>query len=81
VLLQHFALPCVGHLEAVCHIFAYLMKHDKSQIIFDPADPIIDNQQFLEVDWTKVEELPQRMLKRLGNPDAGNASLVVWLIG
>jgi hypothetical protein len=52
VVSQHLALPRVGHLEAVYHIFAYLMKHDKSQIIFDPADPIIDNQQFPEADWT-----------------------------
>jgi hypothetical protein len=73
VLSQHLALPRVGHLEAVYHIFAYLMKHDKSRIVFDPADPIIDDQQFLEVDWTElygdmVEELPPRMPEPLGNP-------------
>ena len=73
VLSQHLALPRVGHLEAVYHIFAYLMKHDKSRIIFDPADPIFDDQQFPEVDWTEfygdmVEELPPRMPEPLGNP-------------
>jgi hypothetical protein len=74
VLSQHLALPRVGHLEAVYHIFAYLMKHVKLRILFDPADPIVDNQQFLEADWTElyedmVEELPPRMmLELLGNP-------------
>jgi hypothetical protein len=73
VLSQHLALPRVGHLEAVYHIFAYLMKHDKSRIVFDPADPIIDDQQFPDVDWTEFygdmeEELPPRMPEPLGNP-------------
>jgi hypothetical protein len=73
VLSQHLALPRVGHLEAVYHIFAYLMKHDKLRIIFDPADPIIDDQHFPEVDWTEfygdvVEELPPKMPEALGNP-------------
>jgi hypothetical protein len=72
VLSQHLALPRVGHLEAVYHIFAYLMKHDKSRIIFDPSDPIIDDQHFPEVDWTEfygdvVEELPPKMPEPLGN--------------
>ena len=73
VLSQHFALPRVGHLEAVYHLFAYLMKHDKSRIVLDPADPTIDDQQFPKVDWTElygdiVEELPPRMPEPLGNP-------------
>jgi hypothetical protein len=72
VLSQHLALPRVGHLEAVYHIYAYLMKYDKSRIVFDPADPIIDDQQFPDVDWTEFygdmeEELPPRMPEPLGN--------------
>ena len=39
LLSQHLALPRVGHLEAVYHVFAYLNKHEKSSIIFDPTDP------------------------------------------
>jgi hypothetical protein len=42
VLSQYLALPRVGHLEAVYHIFSYLSKHGKSSIIFDPATPIYD---------------------------------------
>jgi hypothetical protein len=33
LLLQQLALPRIGHLEVVYHIFAYLNKHDKSRII------------------------------------------------
>jgi hypothetical protein len=40
LLAQHLALPRVGHLEAVYHVFAYLNKHEKSRIIFDPTDPV-----------------------------------------
>ena len=39
LLSQHLALPLVGHLEAVYHIFVYLSEHEKSSIIFDPTDP------------------------------------------
>jgi hypothetical protein len=73
VLLQHLAFSRVVHLEAVYHIFAYLMKHNKLRIVYDPADPIVDDLQFPEVDWTElygdmVEELPPRMPEPLGNP-------------
>ncbi|KAI2489368.1 Reverse transcriptase (RNA-dependent DNA polymerase) [Fragilaria crotonensis] len=40
LLSQHLALPRVGHLEALYHVFAYLQKYPKSSIIFDPADPV-----------------------------------------
>ena len=39
LLSQHLALPRMRHLEATYHVFAYLGKHDKSRIIFDPTDP------------------------------------------
>jgi hypothetical protein len=89
VLSQYLALPRAGHLEAVYHIFAYLNKHDKSSIIFDPADPYFDPHDFPDVDWSEfygdvVEELPAKMPKPLGNPvnitcfvDANHAGNVV----
>jgi hypothetical protein len=76
-------------LEAVYHIFAYLNKHDKSSIIFDPADPYFDPHDFPDVDWSEfygdvVEELPAKMPKPLGNPvnitcfvDANHAGNVI----
>jgi hypothetical protein len=89
VLSQYLALPRVGHLEAVYHIFSYLWKHDKSSIVFDPADPIYDPVAFMEYDWSEfygdvAEELPPRMPQPLGNQvnmtcfvDANHAGNVV----
>jgi hypothetical protein len=89
VLSQYLALPRAGHLEAVYHIFAYLMKHDKSSIVFDPSDPIHDSNAFLARDWTEFygdveEELPPKMPEALGNAvtisafvDANHAGNVV----
>jgi hypothetical protein len=56
----------------VYHIFAYLNKHEKSSIVFDPTDPYFDPVAFQEVDWSEfygdvVDELPPKMPKPLGN--------------
>jgi hypothetical protein len=89
VLSQYLALPRIGHLEAVYHIFSYLSKHDKSSIVFDPATPIYDPTAFLDQDWRAFygdleEELPPRMPKPLGKSvniscfvDANHAGNVV----
>ena len=89
LLSQHLALPRVGHLEAVYHIFAYLNKHEKSSIIFDPTDPIPITPTKAKPDWSSFyedldEELPPRMPEPLGNPvnihvfvDANHAGNVV----
>jgi hypothetical protein len=45
LLSQHLALPWVGHLEAVYHIFSYLHKHDRSWISFDLTDLSLTYQQ------------------------------------
>ena len=73
LLSQHLALPRVGHLEAVYHIFAYLHKHDKSRIIFDPTDPLPHTPTAAKPDWTSFyevteEELPPHMPEPLGYP-------------
>jgi hypothetical protein len=73
LLSQYLALPRQGHLEAVYHVFAYLMKHDKSRIIFDPTEPWIDESQFVEQDWSDFygdveQELPIKMPDPLGFP-------------
>lgn len=89
LLSQHLALPRVGHLEAVYHIFAYLSKHEKSSIIFDPTDPLPLTPKAAKPDWTSFyadaeEELPPRMPEPLGHPvniytfvDANHAGNVV----
>jgi hypothetical protein len=40
---SHLALPCVGHLKEIYHIFAYLSAHSNTEMVFDPTPPIIDS--------------------------------------
>jgi hypothetical protein len=89
LLSQHLALPRIGHMEAVYHIFAYLSKHEKSSIIFDPTDPLPHTPTQAKVDWSSFyselsEELPPKMPEPLGCPvnmytfvDANHAGNVV----
>ena len=51
----HLALEREGHLEAVLHIFAYLKKYHNTDIVFDPSDPMIDQDAFKRKDWTSSE--------------------------
>jgi hypothetical protein len=72
ILLQYLILPRVGHLEAIYHVFSYLNKHDKSSIVFDPADPIYDPSAFIKANWKEfygdvVKELPPKMPEPLGH--------------
>jgi hypothetical protein len=68
--------PCshaeAGHLEAVCHVFAYLKQHLNYTLVFDERLPAINEESFTEVDWkgfygTEKEELPPKMPKARGN--------------
>ena len=52
LLAQYLVQPRVGHLGQVFHIFAYLKAHARSRIILDDAKPIVDETQFVKVDWT-----------------------------
>ena len=47
---SHNALPRVGHLEALYHMFSYLSKHDHSNLIFDDQDLNITNFLFSQQD-------------------------------
>jgi hypothetical protein len=73
LLSQQLALPRVGHLEIVYHVFAYLNRYDKSRIIFDPTDPMPVTPTTAKPDWSSFypdaeEELPPKMPEPLGNP-------------
>ena len=39
---SHLALPSECHLEQVLHIFAYLKKNHKTELHYDPSDPVVD---------------------------------------
>jgi hypothetical protein len=65
---QYQANPCMGHLEAAYHIFAYLKKHpNMGRLAYDPTMPKIDESVFNDnADWTSFygnveEELPPKM--------------------
>ena len=65
-------MPRVGHLEAVYNIFAYLQKHLRSKIVFDPTYPIINEDEFTKADWKDfyggvVEETPTNCPEPRGN--------------
>jgi hypothetical protein len=69
--LQYLASPREGHLEATYHISAYLKRHKKSSIVFDPIAPNLDESAFHKAPTTAwreiygdvVEELPPNMPK------------------
>jgi hypothetical protein len=73
----------------VYHLFAYLHKHDKSSIVFDPSDPVFDPTAFIGQDWSEFygdveEEMPPKMPEPLGSPvtisvfvDANHAGNIV----
>ena len=42
IMSSHLALPRVGHFNQVWHVFSYLRKHDNTELVFDPSDPIVD---------------------------------------
>ena len=43
---SHLALPREGHLEQVLHIFAYLKKYHNTELVYDPSDPVVDENDF-----------------------------------
>ena len=47
----HLALPRIGHLEQVIHMFGYLKLHPKRKVIFDASHPSIDEHRFKKYDW------------------------------
>ena len=52
---SHMALPRVGHLEQLFHIFSYLSKYHNTEMVFDPSYPVIDESKYQRRDWTSSE--------------------------
>jgi hypothetical protein len=71
---SHFALPRMGHLKEVFHIFAYLKKHHIMEMVFDPMPVDFDRDPFEKKDWSlspygnevMTEALPGGMPLQLG---------------
>ena len=41
---SHMALPRVGHLDQLFHMFAYLKRNHNTELVFDPSDREINTQ-------------------------------------
>ena len=48
MLSSHLALPREGHMKQLHHIFAYLKKHHNAELVFDPSDPAVNEDDFEE---------------------------------
>lgn len=86
---SHSAMPRIGHLEALYHIFGYLKETPKRKIAMDADHPYVDERRFEKYDWYDFyrdaeEAIPGDMPKPRGNSmsthcfvDANNAGNVV----
>ena len=52
---SHMALPSEGHLEQVLYIFAYPKKYHNTELVYDPHDPVVDENDFERRDWASSE--------------------------
>jgi hypothetical protein len=43
-----------GHLDDVCHVFAYLAQHHNARVMFDPTYPAVDVCAFVKTDWKSM---------------------------
>jgi len=43
-MLTHLAMPRIGRLEELLHIFGYLKQRPKRKLAFDPDHPMIDER-------------------------------------
>ena len=71
LLARFMVSPRIGHLMQIYHLFAYLKSHDRSTIVFDPTEPIMNDTQFHTADWQEYypdakESIPPNMPIPLG---------------
>ena len=52
---SHLALPREGHFEQVKNIFAYLKKYHNTELVYDPSDPVVDENDFDRRDCASSE--------------------------
>ena len=72
LLSSHLALPRIGHLEQVYHIFGYLKKSPRRRLYMDPDHPVVSENRFHKFDWEDFykdckEDVPADMPEPLGN--------------
>ena len=42
----------INNLDQVLHIFAYLRKYHNTELVYDPSDPVVEQDIFEQRDWT-----------------------------
>ena len=52
---SHIALPRINHLKHLLQIFGYLNNHHNAEVVFDPTDPVINENDYEIRDWTSSE--------------------------
>jgi hypothetical protein len=53
MLSRFLAAPRRGHLDQVFHIFAYLKRYNRSSMVFDETQPLLDESRFHKCDWSE----------------------------
>ena len=71
IMSTYTAMPRMGHLEQVLHIFGYLKSHKKFRLMFDCSNPQISPNRFKTYDWEEFyrgakEEIPSDAPKSRG---------------
>ena len=82
----HLALPRIGHLEHLYHVFVLLKDKPKMKLYFDPARPQISDNMFQEYDWQDFyrdakEAIPDNMPAPQGNSMSMNCFVDAYLAG
>ena len=63
------------------HIFAYLKKYHNTELVCDPSDPVVDENDFERRDWASLEfghvegkeEFPANM------PEPRGHGFIMWM--
>jgi hypothetical protein len=71
LLSSDLSLPRLGHIQAACHIFNYLLAHPNRSIFMDHRLPSIVASRFHQADWTdfyrhSFEPIPEHIPEPLG---------------
>ena len=83
---SHLALPRLGKLEKLIHVFGYLKAHPKKKLAFDAAHPNIDERIFKRYNWYDFyrgakEAIPTDRTEALGNSMSTHCFVDAYLAG
>ena len=81
---MHLAMPMIGNLQELFHVFGYLKANPKRKLAFDQYHPMVDERQFKRYDWHEFyrgvkEAIPVDMPTLRGNSASTHCFGVVYL--